>query len=114
MRIKAKITSIHDFGSLATLELQISALKPESKVVIIDDVLAIGGTMSAAVKLCREASLEVLGAGVLLQIVPCKGGQRPVHLKPYGSEVQATTRANRKFLRDFMEIEENLGEKFLF
>ncbi|VUZ48033.1 unnamed protein product [Hymenolepis diminuta] len=64
-----------EYGS-ATLELQISALKPGSKVVIIDDVLAIGGTMSAAAKLCREASLEVLGAGVLLQIVPCKGGQR--------------------------------------
>ncbi|VDN98761.1 unnamed protein product [Rodentolepis nana] len=64
-----------EYGS-ATLELQKSALKPGSKVVIIDDVLAIGGTMSAAAKLCQEASMEILGAGVLLQIVPCNGGRR--------------------------------------
>lgn len=56
--------------------MQKSALAPGSKVVIIDDVLAIGGTMSAAYKLCREASFEVLGAGVLLQVVPCNGGKK--------------------------------------
>lgn len=60
----------------ATLELQKTALEQGSRVVLIDDVLAIGGTMTAAAKLCQEASLEILGVGVLLQVVPCKGGQR--------------------------------------
>lgn len=58
----------------ATLELQKSALKPGTRVVIIDDVLAIGGTMSSAAKLCKQASLDVIGAGVLLEVAACNGG----------------------------------------
>ncbi|KAL5963542.1 Adenine phosphoribosyltransferase, partial [Taenia solium] len=64
-----------EYGS-ATLEIQKSALKAGSHVVLIDDVLAIGGTMSAAVKLCKAASLNVLGAGVLLEVADCNGGER--------------------------------------
>ncbi|VDM17601.1 unnamed protein product [Hydatigera taeniaeformis] len=64
-----------EYGS-ATFELQKSALKAGSNVVLIDDVLAIGGTMSAASKLCKEASLNVLGAGMLLEVADCNGGER--------------------------------------
>ncbi|CDI96956.2 adenine phosphoribosyltransferase [Echinococcus multilocularis] len=64
-----------EYGS-AAFELQKSALNTGSRVVLIDDVLAIGGTMSAAAKLCKEASLNVLGAGMLLEVANCEGGQR--------------------------------------
>ncbi|VDK36557.1 unnamed protein product [Taenia asiatica] len=64
-----------EYGS-ATLEIQKSALKAGSHVVLIDDVLAIGGTMSAAVKLCKAASLNILGAGMLLEVADCNGGER--------------------------------------
>lgn len=58
------------------MELQKSALNPGSRVVLIDDVLAIGGTMSSAAILCKEASLNVLGAGVLLEVKACNGGEK--------------------------------------
>ncbi|KAL5105547.1 Adenine phosphoribosyltransferase [Taenia crassiceps] len=64
-----------EYGS-ATFEIQKSVLTAGSRVVLIDDVLAIGGTMSAAVKLCKAASLNVLGAGMLLEVANCNGGER--------------------------------------
>lgn len=32
--------------------------------------------MGAAVKLCEAASLNVLGAGMLLEVADCNGGER--------------------------------------
>lgn len=42
---------------------------PSSKVLIVDDVLATGGTLKATVNLCQQAGHQVLGALVLLDLV---------------------------------------------
>ncbi len=38
--------------------------------------MAIGGTLGAAYELCKGASLNVLGSGVLVEISECKGGEK--------------------------------------
>jgi len=46
-----------------------------SRVLIVDDVLATGGTIIAASKLLKKASFEVAGAITFLEIAGLRGGQ---------------------------------------
>jgi len=56
-----------EYGS-ATLEMHEDALKPGQKVVIVDDLLATGGTVRATVDLCRRLGAEVLGCAFLVEL----------------------------------------------
>jgi adenine phosphoribosyltransferase len=51
-----------------SLEIQQSTLPKGAKVLLLDDVLATGGTLLAADKLVRSAGFEVAGAVTLLEI----------------------------------------------
>lgn len=51
-----------------TLEIHKDALGPGDKVVIVDDLLATGGTAAATVSLCRQAGAEVLGCVFLVEL----------------------------------------------
>ncbi|MCW2716049.1 MAG: adenine phosphoribosyltransferase [Frankiales bacterium] len=44
------------------------AFRPGDRVLLLDDVLATGGTAAAAVRLVQEAGAEVVGVSVLLEI----------------------------------------------
>ena len=57
-----------------SLELQQSTLPTGAKVLILDDVLATGGTIIAASRLLRKADFEVIGALTLLEIAGLNGG----------------------------------------
>ena len=57
------------------LEIQQSTLPAGAKVLLIDDVLATGGTLIAANKLLRNAGFEVCGAITLLEISFLNGKQ---------------------------------------
>lgn len=50
-----------------TLEMQ--AELPPANVLVIDDILATGGTLRATIGLCEEAGHTVMGALVLLDLV---------------------------------------------
>jgi len=50
------------------LEVHADAVKPGQKVLIVDDVLATGGTASAAVRLIRKLGAEVVGVQVLIEL----------------------------------------------
>ena len=50
-----------------TLEMQ--AGLPPAKVLLVDDILATGGTLKAAINLCEHAGHTVAGALVLLDLV---------------------------------------------
>ena len=52
----------------ATFEVSPDALAPGSRVLIMDDVLATGGTVNAAVALIDRAGWEVVGVSVALEI----------------------------------------------
>jgi len=58
-----------------SLEIQQSTLPKGAKVLLLDDVLATGGTLVAADKLIRSAGFEVAGALTLLEIEMLNGSK---------------------------------------
>lgn len=61
-----------EYGS-DTLEIHKDAIRPGDKVVIIDDVLATGGTAHAVESMCRKMGVDVLGFRFLLEIESLAG-----------------------------------------
>ncbi|MGV0963368.1 MAG: adenine phosphoribosyltransferase [Polynucleobacter sp.] len=62
-----------EYGS-DSLEIQQSTLPAGARVLILDDVLATGGTIIAASQLVKKAGFEVAGALTLLEIAGLNGG----------------------------------------
>ena len=56
-----------EYGS-DRLEIHADALPAGARVLVIDDVLATGGTLRAAVALARRQGAEVVGAAVLVEL----------------------------------------------
>jgi adenine phosphoribosyltransferase len=56
-----------EYGS-ATIEVTADAFSPGDRVLVIDDVLATGGTAAATVQLIRRCGAEVVGVVVLLEL----------------------------------------------
>ncbi|GAA3746239.1 adenine phosphoribosyltransferase [Salinactinospora qingdaonensis] len=64
-----------EYGT-ATVEMHTDAVAPGSRVLIVDDVLATGGTARAAVELVRRAGGTVVGLSVLLELSFLNGRER--------------------------------------
>lgn len=62
------------------MEIHVDAIKKGERVIIIDDVLATGGTAEAAVKLAEHLGGKVVGIGFLLELSFLPGRKR---LKKY-------------------------------
>jgi adenine phosphoribosyltransferase len=58
------------------LEVHSDAVQPGQKVLIVDDVLATGGTASAAVRLMRKLGADVVGVQVLIELGYLDGRQK--------------------------------------
>ena len=50
------------------LEMHEDALASGQKVVIVDDLLATGGTVAACIELCEQAGAEVAGSLFLIEL----------------------------------------------
>ena len=56
-----------EYGS-ATVAMHIDALKPGACVLLIDDLLATGGTAAAAVALMKKLNAQILEVGFLIEL----------------------------------------------
>ncbi|MEQ8440310.1 MAG: adenine phosphoribosyltransferase [Alphaproteobacteria bacterium] len=51
-----------------TVEIQADAIQPGQKVVVMDDLMATGGTMSAAIELIQKVGGKVAGVACIIEL----------------------------------------------
>jgi adenine phosphoribosyltransferase len=73
-----------EYGT-ATIEIHADACKPGDRVLIVDDLIATGGTLLAAAKLFKALGGEVVGVAAIIDLPELGGSRRlrdaglPVH-----------------------------------
>lgn len=63
-----------EYGTDA-LEVHVDAVKPGERVLIVDDVIATGGTAAAAIRLLKGIGADVVGFAVFIELVFLNGSQ---------------------------------------
>ena len=71
-----------EYGT-ATIEMHKDSIKPGQRVLIVDDLIATGGTTEAMIKLIESLGGQVVGVVVLIELAGLKGRER---LKDYRLE----------------------------
>lgn len=74
-KLPAKATAVTydlEYGT-DTLEIHDDAIKPQDKVLIIDDLLATGGTVKAVTDLITKMKGEIIGIGFVIELIDLKG-----------------------------------------
>ena len=71
-----------EYGS-AVIEMHKDSIRPGQKVVLVDDLIATGGTIEAAIKLVEQLGGEVVKVVFLMELAGLKGRDR---LKGYDVE----------------------------
>ncbi|MCI1305250.1 MAG: adenine phosphoribosyltransferase [Lachnospiraceae bacterium] len=64
-----------EYGS-ATIEMHKDAIKPGDRVVLVDDLIATGGTIEAAAKLVEQLGGEVVKMIFVMELAGLKGRER--------------------------------------
>lgn len=64
-----------EYGT-ATIEMHKDSIKPGQKVLIVDDLIATGGTTEAMIKLIESLGGEVVGVVVLIELAGLKGREK--------------------------------------
>ncbi len=64
-----------EYGT-ARMELRPDSVTPGQRVLVVDDVLATGGTANASVRLIRQCGAEVAAVAVLLELEALDGRSR--------------------------------------
>jgi adenine phosphoribosyltransferase len=71
----ARVSYDLEYGA-DSLEIHLDAIEPGQRVVIVDDLLATGGTMEATIKLVRQLGGEIAGLGFAIELDFLKGRDR--------------------------------------
>ncbi|RKY31069.1 MAG: adenine phosphoribosyltransferase [Candidatus Omnitrophota bacterium] len=64
-----------EYGS-DTLEIHHDSIKPNEKVLIVDDLLATGGTIKAVTDLVKQLQGEIVGIAFLIELTELKGAEK--------------------------------------
>ena len=64
-----------EYGT-AVIEIHKDAIKPGQKVVIVDDLMATGGTIEAIIKLITQLGGEVVGSVFLMELAGLEGRKK--------------------------------------
>lgn len=91
-----------------SLEIHKDAIKPGDKVVIVDDLMATGGTMEAIIKLVERLGGEVVKIICLIDLPELKGRER---LSNYDYEYILEEKENDNVLDNTNEINKELIKK---
>ncbi|MED5769098.1 adenine phosphoribosyltransferase, partial [Streptococcus anginosus] len=59
-----------------TLQLHKDAVKPGQRVLIVDDLLATGGTIQATTQLVEKLGGQVVGAAFIIELEALKGREK--------------------------------------
>lgn len=59
-----------------TIEIQADAITPGQRVVVMDDLLATGGTMEASINLLRQVGADVRSVACIIELTFLKGRDR--------------------------------------
>ena len=71
----ARVTYDLEYGT-DTLEIHMDAIAPGQSVVLVDDLLATGGTMEATIKLVKQLGGKIAGLGFAVELDFLKGRER--------------------------------------
>jgi adenine phosphoribosyltransferase len=64
-----------EYGS-DTLEIHSDAIRPGERVLLVDDLLATGGTMQACCRLVQECGAEIVGCAFVIELTGLAGARR--------------------------------------
>lgn len=64
-----------EYGTDA-LEIHVDAIKPGQRVLIVDDLLATGGTMEAAARLVEQLKGQIIGFAFVIELAYLNGRRR--------------------------------------
>ena len=71
----ARVTYDLEYGSDA-LEIHLDAIEPGQRVLLVDDLLATGGTAEAAAKLVQKCGGEIVELAFLVELAALKGREK--------------------------------------
>ena len=74
-KLPADVVSVEydlEYGS-ATLEMHKDAMKPGARVLIVDDLLATGGTVAGTIELVKQLKGEIVACAFLIELTALHG-----------------------------------------
>jgi adenine phosphoribosyltransferase len=77
-KLPADVVSVEydlEYGS-ATLEMHKDAMKPGARVLIVDDLLATGGTVAGTIELVKQLNGEIVALAFLIELKALHGRDR--------------------------------------
>jgi adenine phosphoribosyltransferase len=84
-KLPAKTNSVTynlEYGT-DTLEMHLDAFGPGTRILIVDDLLATGGTVKAVLDLIHQLKGKIIGIGFLIELTDLKGREKLAGLPIY-------------------------------
>ncbi|MBS0186754.1 MAG: adenine phosphoribosyltransferase, partial [Planctomycetes bacterium] len=70
------------------LEIHTDAMTPGKRVLVVDDLLATGGTLAACCELVQKCSAHVVGIAVLIELVALRGKDKLARFGPVSAAIR--------------------------